>query len=133
MSAPTADPTRARAVTSVDTGEEISALATIRRGLEFSPELGEGIRVTLLYAVLGTAGRLVVPIAVQQTLDKGINAPGGVDLSFVAKMAVLAAIAIVVTAFSSYLMTARLFTAFALANLYLLRRRLLPPGETCRL
>lgn len=26
--------------------------------------------------------------------------------------------------------TARLFTAFALANLYLLRRRLLPPGET---
>ena len=28
--------------------------------------------------------------------------------------------------------TARLFTAFALANLYLLRRRLLPPQETCR-
>jgi IS5 family transposase len=27
---------------------------------------------------------------------------------------------------------ARLFTAFALANLYLLRRRLLPPQETCR-
>lgn len=29
--------------------------------------------------------------------------------------------------------TARLFTAFALANLYLLRRRLLPPGATCAL
>jgi IS5 family transposase len=29
--------------------------------------------------------------------------------------------------------TARLFTAFALANLYLLRRRLLPPGQTCLL
>jgi transposase, IS5 family len=29
--------------------------------------------------------------------------------------------------------TARVFTAFALANLYLLRRRLLPPGETCLL
>lgn len=28
--------------------------------------------------------------------------------------------------------TARLFTAFALANLYLLRRRLMPPGEACR-
>ena len=28
--------------------------------------------------------------------------------------------------------TARLFTAFALANLYLLRRRLLPPQEACR-
>lgn len=29
--------------------------------------------------------------------------------------------------------TARLFTTFALANLYLVRRRLLPPGETCLL
>ena len=29
--------------------------------------------------------------------------------------------------------TARLFTAFALANLYLLRRRLLPPGQRCLL
>ena len=29
--------------------------------------------------------------------------------------------------------TARLFTAFALANLYLLRRRLLPSGEACLL
>jgi IS5 family transposase len=29
--------------------------------------------------------------------------------------------------------TARLFTAFALANLYLLRRRLLPAGEPCLL
>jgi IS5 family transposase len=28
--------------------------------------------------------------------------------------------------------TARLFTAFALANLYLLRRRLMPPQGTCR-
>jgi IS5 family transposase len=28
--------------------------------------------------------------------------------------------------------TARLFAAFALANLYMLRRRLLPPQETCR-
>jgi transposase, IS5 family len=27
--------------------------------------------------------------------------------------------------------TARLYTAFALANLYLLRRRLLPPQATC--
>jgi len=27
--------------------------------------------------------------------------------------------------------TARLYTAFALANLYLLRRRLMPPGEAC--
>ncbi len=29
--------------------------------------------------------------------------------------------------------TARAYTAFALANLYLLRKRLLPPGATCAL
>ncbi len=97
--------------TSVDTGEEISARDTIRRGLAFSPELGEGFGWTLALAALGTAGRLVVPISVQQTLDRGINAPGGVNLAFVVWMALAAAVAIVLTGVSSYFMTARLFTA----------------------
>lgn len=94
-----------------ETGEEISARDTILRGLQLSPELGEGFGKTMTLALLGTAGRVVVPIAVQQTLDHGVNAGNGVDLPFVGKMAVLAAIAIVVTGFSSYLMTARLFTS----------------------
>ena len=67
--------------------------------------------LTLVLALLGTAGRVVVPIAVQQTLDRGINAPGGIDYGFVSLMAALAAGAIVVTGVSSYFMTARLFTA----------------------
>ena len=97
--------------TSVDSGEEISARETLRRGLAFSPELGEGFGKTLLLAVVGTAGRLVVPVSVQQTLDRGINAPGGVDLSYVGWMAMVAALAIVATGLSSFFMTARLFTA----------------------
>ena len=68
--------------TSVDSGDEISARDTIRRGLAFSPELGEGFGWTLLLAAIGTAGRLVVPISMQQTLDKGVNAAGGPDLRF---------------------------------------------------
>ena len=102
---------RAAEGTSVDTGEEITARETIRRGLAFSPELGEGFAKTLLLAAVGTAGRVVVPIAVQQTLDRGINGPQGVDLGFVGWMALAAAAAIVLTGLSSYLMTARLFTA----------------------
>lgn len=99
-------------MSSFETGEEISARDTILRGLQLSPELGEGFGKTMGLALLGTAGRVVVPIAVQQTLDHGVNGGvGGVDLAFVGKMAVLAAIAIVVTGFSSYLMTARLFTS----------------------
>ncbi len=97
--------------TSVDSGDEISAINTIRRGLAFSPELAQGYRWTLLLALIGTAGRVVVPVAVQQTLDRGINGPSGVDLGFVAAMAALAALAIVMTGVSSYFMTARLFTA----------------------
>ncbi len=97
--------------TQVDSGDEITARETLRRGLAFSPELTEGFRTTLLLALVGTAGRLVVPVSVQQTLDRGINGPGGVDLAFVAKMAVVAALAILATGVSSYFMTARLFTA----------------------
>ena len=97
--------------THVDTGEEISARETIRRGLAFSPELSRGFGWTLLLAAIGTAGRVVVPIAVQQTLDRGINGPHGVDLPFVSWVAVAAALAIAATGVSSYFMTARLFTA----------------------
>lgn len=92
-------------------GPEIGAFRVIRRGVQLSPELAQGFGLTLLLALLGTAGRVVVPIAVQQTLDHGIDGAGGVDLPFVGRMAALAALAIVVTAFSSYQMTARLFTA----------------------
>jgi ATP-binding cassette subfamily B protein len=97
--------------TSMATGDEISAWQTIKRGAEISPELKHGIRGTVLLALLGTAGRVVVPIAVQQTLDRGINGPHGLDLGFVTEMAMLAAVALVFTGVASYLMTARLFSA----------------------
>lgn len=98
------------ALTTLDSGESISAWQTLKRGVEISPELKEGFWGTIVLALLGTAGRVVVPIAVQQTLDKGVNGPDGVDLRFVTLMAVVAGVAMVLTGVSSYLMTARLFT-----------------------
>ncbi len=97
--------------TSMDTGESISAWQTIRRGVELSPELRDGIGGTLALAVISTLGRVVVPIAVQQTLDRGLGAAGGPDVTFMTKMALLAAVAIVATTAASYFMTARLFTS----------------------
>ena len=97
--------------TQVESGEEISAWGTIRRGLVHSPELGQGFGWTLALALVGTAGRLVVPVSVQQTLDRGINGPDGVDYGFIGVVATFAALAIVATGLSSFLMTARLFTA----------------------
>jgi ABC-type multidrug transport system fused ATPase/permease subunit len=95
----------------MDTGESISAWQTIRRGVELSPELREGVAGTLVLAVVSTLGRVVVPIAVQQTLDRGLGAAGGPDLDFMTSMAIVAALAIVVTTGASYFMTARLFTS----------------------
>jgi ABC-type multidrug transport system fused ATPase/permease subunit len=95
----------------MDTGESTSAIGTIRRGIELSPELKDGIRGTLVFAVLSTLGRIVVPVSVQQTLDKGVNAPGGPDVGFMTVVAVIAAVAVVVTGLASYQMTYRLFTS----------------------
>jgi len=95
----------------LSTGAELGALATLRRGAKHSPELTAGIRTTLLLAILASAGQVVVPIAVQQTLDRGIGAKGGPDLGFTLTAAAISAVAIVLTGLSSYLMTSRLFAA----------------------
>ena len=96
--------------TRMDTGEDIGAMATLRLGMKYSPELREGLGLTLFYAVIASCGQIVVPIAVQQTLDRGLNGPGGPRLDYVVWMGVLAAFAIAVTSCASYLMTSRLFT-----------------------
>ena len=96
--------------TRMDTGEDIGAMDTIRRGVAISPELREGLGITLLLAVVASCGQVVVPIAVQQTLDKGLNGPDGPRLSYVVWMGLAAALAIVVTSLASFLMTTRLFT-----------------------
>jgi ABC-type multidrug transport system fused ATPase/permease subunit len=59
--------------------------------------------------VVSTLGRVIVPIAVQQTLDHGVNAASGPDIGFTATMAAVSLVAVVVTGIASYLMTARLF------------------------
>src|SRR5215213_8313196 len=95
----------------VQTGEKATAWGTLRRGVELSPELGHGARVTLLLALLATAGRVLVPIAVQQTVDRGINAAGGPDIRYVGGMVALTALGVVVTGTAAAFMTARLFGA----------------------
>jgi ATP-binding cassette subfamily B protein len=96
--------------TGMDTGEDIGAIETIRRGVAVSPELTAGLGWTIALAFLAATGQVVVPIAVQQTLDRGINGPGGPDVSFTVTMGLLAAAAIVLASWASYVMTARLFT-----------------------
>ncbi|WP_309648639.1 ABC transporter ATP-binding protein [Nocardioides sp.] len=96
--------------TVMETGEDIGAMETIRRGIGHSPELKEGIRGTLLLAVLASVGQVIVPIAVQQTLDRGLNGADGPDVSYTVWMGVAAAVGILITSYASYAMTTRLFT-----------------------
>ncbi|MDP2772595.1 MAG: ABC transporter ATP-binding protein, partial [Nocardioides sp.] len=51
-----------------------------------------------------------MPIAVQQTLDRGLARAGGPDLSFTVWMGVVAAVGLLITSWASYAMTARLFS-----------------------
>ena len=88
-----------------------SAVETIRRGLSYSPEIRAGLGLTLVLALVATAGRVVVPIAVQQTVDRGLLNPAGPDLGFVRWMCLAAGIAVLVTAGCAYLMNVRLFRA----------------------
>jgi ATP-binding cassette, subfamily B, bacterial len=87
------------------------ALATLRRGLQVSPEMTRGLALTLTVALVSTAGRVVVPITVQQTLDTGIRGPGGPRPGFVLTMALFATLGIAVTASSAYLTNVRIYRA----------------------
>ena len=85
-------------------------LATVRRGLSLSPELRPGLAGTIALAVVQMAGRVAVPIAVQQGIDHGVRAPGGPDLRFVVSTVALTLVALAVSTAAGYLMTRRLFT-----------------------
>lgn len=98
-------------MSAVESGEQLGGIDTIRRGIHHSPELVEGAGRTLALAVVASLGQVIVPIAVQQTLDHGLNHAGGPDVSFTVWMGVAAAVALLVASWASYLMTARLFTA----------------------
>jgi putative ABC transport system ATP-binding protein len=85
------------------------ALSTLRRGLRLSPEFRVGLPVTLLLALVATGGRVVVPIAVQQTIDKGLRAEGGPDVAFIRTAVLASAVVVLVTALAAYLMNVRLY------------------------
>jgi putative ABC transport system ATP-binding protein len=92
-------------------GEELTTWQTLKRGLALSPELRRGIGVTILFAVLSTLGRILIPFVVQRTTDDGILATGGPDVDVVIRWVLVALVGVVVTALSAYLVNVRLFRA----------------------
>ncbi len=74
-----------------------SAVRTIGRGLEEAPILRQGLGVTWMLAIVGAVGRVVVPVLLQQAIDRGIIGDEGVRVGLVGVMALFAALAIVIS------------------------------------
>ncbi|RIV38350.1 ABC transporter ATP-binding protein [Micromonospora radicis] len=85
-----------------------STWRTLRRGLALSPELKVGLAGTLGLALVYMVGRVAVPVAVQQGIDRGIV--GGLDLNALFTVVAITAAVLVVTTACGYLMMRRLFT-----------------------
>ena len=87
-----------------------SILSTVRRGLALSPELRTGLAGTIALALVWTVGRVAVPVAIQQGIDRGLQAPGGPNLGLVGTVVVMAVALLAVTTVCGYAMMVRLFT-----------------------
>lgn len=96
---------------SIEAAAQTSVLATLKRGLELSPQIRQGLGLTLALAVVATVGRVIVPVTVQQTIDTGINADRGPDVHAVTLLVGGAAVVVALTGFCSYVVNLRLFTA----------------------
>ncbi|MBO3737183.1 ABC transporter ATP-binding protein [Actinoplanes flavus] len=89
---------------------DVGTFSTLRRGLALSPELRTGLAGTIALAVLQMAGRVSVPVAVQQCIDHGINGPSGPDTRIVLGYVSITLMVLAVSTFCGFLMTRRLFT-----------------------
>lgn len=68
---------------------------TINRGFNVAPALAKGIGVTFAFAVIGSLARVVMPIMIQQTIDKGLK-PGNIRIDFVLQAGAIAAISVII-------------------------------------
>lgn len=82
------------------TGDTDTTITTITRGLDAAPVLRDGLGLTFFLAAIGSAGRIVVPVLIQQAIDNGIVGRNDVRVGYVARLAVVAAVAVTIAAFA---------------------------------
>ena len=58
-------------------GSDRGAISTIGAGVQVAPTLRQGIGITVFLALVGAAGRVVVPILLQQAIDRGFTTIDG--------------------------------------------------------
>ncbi|HXA61583.1 MAG TPA: ABC transporter transmembrane domain-containing protein, partial [Streptosporangiaceae bacterium] len=92
-----------------ETSRTESALSTLRRGVRLSPQFRVGLAGTLGLALAATVGRVVVPVAVQQTIDHGLRAHARPDVGFIRTAVLICAVVVAFTALCAYAMNVRLY------------------------
>jgi putative ABC transport system ATP-binding protein len=90
--------------------EPIRALPLLRRGIAASPELRQGIVVTLLLALMAGGGRVITPVLVQQVLDHHVT-NGPVRTAGVLPLAGVGLLLVLVTAWAARTTNQRLARA----------------------
>jgi putative ABC transport system ATP-binding protein len=103
-----------------------SATETIGRGVDAAPILKVGFAATFGFAIVGAAGRVIVPILVQQAVDKGFEVRDGdvqVDVGFISFLCLIGAVTSIVAVSAQRTAVLRLGTRSEEA-LYGLRVRL---------
>jgi ATP-binding cassette, subfamily B, bacterial len=88
----------------------LRAIAVLRRGFAQSPELGRGLRLTVLFAMIGAVGRLIIPVLIQQVIDKGLLADEGFNAGFTITACAVAAAILVAVMFLARITYVRLVT-----------------------
>lgn len=78
-----------------DATPSVGAWQTLRRGLSETPALRQGLLFTLVLSVLSAAGRLLVPVLIQQILDRGVVGRDGYRPEIVYPLCGVAALVIV--------------------------------------
>jgi ATP-binding cassette, subfamily B, bacterial len=84
-----------------------SAMQMIGKGVEAAPALRRGIGATFGLAMVGSAGRVVVPILVQQAIDRGLR-KGRVDVGVVTTIGLIGLAVIIIATTAQRTAVARL-------------------------
>jgi ATP-binding cassette subfamily B protein len=93
-------PTEPQSLADDDLPQIEGALRLLRRGLRETPELRAGIGYTIGLAMALTAGRLLIPILIQQIFDRGLNGPDGFRPGYVYSACAVAAGVVVLVYFA---------------------------------
>ena len=95
----------------IESASELGVFATLRRGVQVTPQIVKGMGFTLVLAIIAAIGKISVPIAVQSAIDSGILGGDTIDTGRVAVVCGLALAAILIAGGCTAAMNVRLFRA----------------------